>query len=176
MPPLDIELKPVTHITTDALGPPGKRVFYIQGTNDTQTVTIILEKVQVQSLAVGIEQFLAEIHAKFPELPEPLPDYVEEQMHITPPVDPLFRAGEIGLGYERESDLVVLIISEIATGSEEEELSQVRLWCTRSQLRALGRWGLEVAARGRPICPQCGEPMDPQGHFCVKKNGGHARK
>jgi predicted amidophosphoribosyltransferase len=28
-----------------------------------------------------------------------------------------------------------------------------------------------VVNRGRPICPQCGEPMDPAGHFCPKKNG-----
>ena len=31
MPHEEIELRPVTHITTDAIGQPGKRVFYIQG-------------------------------------------------------------------------------------------------------------------------------------------------
>jgi hypothetical protein len=35
----------------------------------------------------------------------------------------------------------------------------------------LCRWGMNVAAHGRPTCPQCGEPMDPEGHFCPKKNG-----
>jgi uncharacterized repeat protein (TIGR03847 family) len=97
-------------------------------------------------------------------------------MHIYPPVDPLFRVGEVGLGYDADNDLVVLIASEsVPEDQEQEEAGVVRFWCTRSQLRALGHWGLEIASRGRPICPQCREPMDPEGHFCVKKNGGHRR-
>ena len=30
----EIELNPVSHITADAIGPPGKRVFYLQGIKD----------------------------------------------------------------------------------------------------------------------------------------------
>lgn len=180
----EIELRPVTHITVDAIGQPGKRVFYLHGWQQQRTVTLILEKIQVQSLAVGIEQFIAEIQMKFPDLDEASADYTEERMHIFPPVDPLFRVGELGLGYEGESDMVVLVAREIETESiedaeepestqetEEPENGVVRFWCTRSQIRALARWGVEVSARGRPTCPQCGEPMNPEGHFCPKRNG-----
>jgi len=172
MPREEIDLRPVTHITTDALGQPGKRVFYIQGWQDERTVTLILEKLQVQSLAVGMEQFLAEIQEKYPDLPEASGEYNEEKMHISPPVDPVFRVGDIGLGYDADNDLAVLVVREVvAEGGDPEEASVVRFWCTRSQVRALARWGIEVASRGRPLCPQCGEPMDPEGHFCPKKNG-----
>ncbi len=172
MPQVDIDLHPVSHITADAIGQPGKRVFYMQGWQGERTVTLIIEKLQIQSLAIGLEQFLAEIHEKFPDLPEAVSEYQEEQMHIHPPVDPLFRVGEIGLGYDAENDLIVLVVREIvAEGSEPEEAGVVRFWCTRSQLRAVAHWGMEVAARGRPLCPQCGEPVDPEGHFCPKKNG-----
>lgn len=168
----EIDLRPVTHITTDAIGQPGKRVFYIQGWQDERTVTLIVEKIQVQSLAVGVEQFLAEIRQKYPHLPEAPGDYDEDKMHIHPPVDPLFRVGEIGLGYDSENDLVVLVVREIlAEGEDEEDAAVVRFWCTRQQVRAMARWGIEVVSRGRPLCPQCGEPMDPEGHFCPKKNG-----
>ncbi len=172
MPRIDIDLHPVSHITADAIGPPGKRVFYLQGWQGERTVSLIIEKLQIQSLAIGLEQFLAEIHEKFPDLPEAVSEYQEEQMHIHPPVDPLFRVGEIGLGYDAENDLLVLVVREIvAEGTEPEESGVVRFWCTRSQLRAMAHWGMEVASRGRPLCPQCGEPMDPEGHFCPKKNG-----
>jgi len=172
MPREEIDLRPVSHITVDALGQPGKRVFYIQGWQNERTVTVILEKIQVQSLAVGIEQFLAEIQEKFPRLPEALGDYSEEKMHINPPVDPLFRVGDIGLGFDEENDLAVLVVRQVVMeGEDPEEANVVRFWCSRSQLRALARWGVEVASRGRPLCPQCGEPMDPEGHFCPKKNG-----
>lgn len=190
MSPTEIDLQPVTHLTTDALGQPGKRVFYLQGWQGERTITLIVEKIQIQSLAVGLEQFLAEILEKFPGLAEASADYDEEKMHIHPPVDPLFRVGELGLGYDAENDQVVLVTRELipenqepneageigGTGetgetSEASEASVVRFWCTRSQIRAMCHWGMEVASRGRPICPQCGEPMEPEGHFCPKRNG-----
>ena len=172
MPHEEIDLRPVTHITTDAIGQPGKRVFYIQGWQDERTVTLIVEKLQIQSLAVGVEQFLAEIQQRFPHLPATTGEYNEEKMHINPPVDPLFRVGEIGLGYDSENDLVVLVVRELLPEERDpEEATVVRFWCTRAQLHAMARWGNEVASRGRPICPQCGEPMEPEGHFCPKKNG-----
>jgi uncharacterized repeat protein (TIGR03847 family) len=172
MPHTELDLRPVTHLTTDAIGQPGKRVFYIQGWQGERTVTLIVEKIQIQSLAVGLEQFLAEINEKYPDLPEASADFVEEQMRIHPPVDPLFRVGELGLGYDTESDLVVLITRELVPeGDNEEDASVVRFWCKRAQIRAMCHWGMEIASRGRPTCPQCGQPMDPEGHFCPKKNG-----
>lgn len=172
MPPIEIDLQPVTHITTDAIGSPGKRVFYLQGWQSERTVTLIIEKIQIQSLAVGLEQFLSEVKEKYPELPEANADFVEENMRISPPVDPLFRVGELGLGYDQERDLVVLVTRELLPeDTETTEASVVRFWCTRSQIRAMCHWGMEVASRGRAICPQCGQPMDPEGHFCPKRNG-----
>lgn len=168
----EIDLQPIVHITTDAIGAPGKRVFYIQAWQGSRTISLIVEKIQIQSLAVGLEQFLAELQTRFPDLSEAPGDYDEEQMHIIPPVDPLFRVGELGLGYDQENDLVVLVARELIGEEDDAEQARVvRFWCTRSQIRTMCRWGMEVASRGRPLCPQCGEPMDPEGHFCPKKNG-----
>jgi uncharacterized repeat protein (TIGR03847 family) len=175
MPRIEIELNPVNRLTTDAIGPPGKRVFYLQANTDDETVSLIAEKFQIQSLSAGIEQFLVEIAQRFPDLSEASPEYNQDLMKIHPPVDPLFRLADIGLGYNAEGDMVILVIHELLPEGEEQEAGIVRIWCTRSQLRALGHWGIEVANRGRPICPQCGQPEEPEGHFCVKKNGGHRR-
>lgn len=169
---MEIDLQPVTHILADAIGPPGQRVFYLQAWKDDRTVTLIIEKFQIQTLAIGLERFLEEIREKYPDLPEASGDYLEEKMHINPPIEPMFRVGEIGLGYDAESDLVVLAAREMLAEDEDpEEASLVRFWCTRSQILSMTRWGVEMASRGRPICPQCGEPMEPEGHFCPKKNG-----
>ena len=113
MPPKEIDLNPVTHITTDAIGAPGKRVFYIQAFEGDNSITLIVEKVQIQSLAVGLEQFLEEISQRFPDLPKATADFDENIMRIHPPVDPLFRTGELGLGYDAENDRVVLIAREL---------------------------------------------------------------
>ena len=180
----EIDVDPCDHITGDAIGQPGQRVFYIQAFQAEKTYTVIIEKTQLQSLAVGVEQFLAEVARQNPKLEEAGADFVEEQMRIHPPVDPMFRVGEIGLGYDQARDRVVLFVRELQGEAEErlpeqdqesgtgsETGSVIRFWCTRTQIRQMARWGAEIVSRGRPMCPQCGQPMEPEGHFCPKKNG-----
>lgn len=168
----ELDLKPVLHITTDAIGEPGKRVFYIQARGEEQTITLLVEKIQIQTLAIGVEQFITELIQRFPELEEAESDYTEEDMHIHPPVDPLFRAGELGLAYEQDGDYLILVARENMTEEMDvEDMHLVRFWCSRSQLRTMCRWGMDVVGQGRKICPLCGEPMEGEEHFCVKKNG-----
>jgi uncharacterized repeat protein (TIGR03847 family) len=174
MPRLELDLNPVQHITVDAIGQPGQRVFYLQGWRETdvQPVTVILEKVQLQTLAAGLGQMLTEIARQNPDLPQPSAEYDEGKMRITPPVDPLFRAGEMGLGYDAEHDQIVILAREVVMeDGDPEEASVVRFWCDRQQARWLATWAAGVVNRGRPICPQCGQPIEPEGHFCPKKNG-----
>jgi uncharacterized repeat protein (TIGR03847 family) len=167
MPRFEIDLNPLEHVTVDAIGQPGARVFYIQGwrATDPQPVTIIIEKIQLASLALGVDQMMAELTKQKPELAVPALEYDPDKMRITPPVDPLFRAGEMGLGYDADQDRIVILVREIVLEGAE------RFWCTRLQISHLADWSREVINRGRPLCPQCGQPMEPEGHFCPKKNG-----
>ncbi|MCH7609905.1 MAG: DUF3090 domain-containing protein [Chloroflexi bacterium] len=166
---MELELNPVSRITTGAVGPPGKRVFYLQARKDRELVTLIIEKHQVQSLAVGLEEFLDELSDRLPDLPEASADYNQDEMELEQPLDPIFRVGQIGLSYDEESDRLVLVARQLDSEGQGSEV--VRFWCTRSQLRAMCLWGIEVASQGRPICGNCGEPKDPEGHFCPKSNG-----
>ena len=97
MPRFEIDVDPCDHITADAIGKPGLRVFYLQAYQDQRTITVIIEKTQLQSLAIGVEQFLSQINEQNPGVEEASGDYVEDVMRVNPPVDPLFRVGEIGL-------------------------------------------------------------------------------
>lgn len=172
MPRFEIDVDPCDHITADAIGKPGQRVFYLQAYQEQRTITIIIEKAQLQSLAIGIEQFLAQIQKQNPELEEASGEYAEHVMRISPPVDPLFRAGEIGLGYDKQRDRVVIFTKELLTEEfEPESAAQIRFWGTRAQMHMLARWSADVVSHGRPLCPQCGQPMEAEGHFCPKKNG-----
>lgn len=171
----ELEFNPVSHITADAIGPPGQRVFYLQAIKDSEMVTLIIEKFQLQTLTIGIEQFMSEVRTRLPLLGEASDEFDEDQMHIFPPVEPLFRVAEFGLSFDAEKDMLGIFAREVPAPPEDsDEPSEgmvVKLWCTRDQARALVNWGMEVASRGRPLCPQCGEPMDPEGHFCSRKNG-----
>ena len=171
--PRNIDLRPCDHVTADAIGQPGQRVFYLQGWKNDDIITVIIEKFQLQHLAVAVEQFLAELSQRMPALSSAAGDYDEERMQILPPVEPMFRVSELALSYDPEADLVGLIAREVPSEAEADhpEGTVVRYWCSRSQVRALAHWGMEVTRRGRPTCPQCGQPMDAEGHFCERKNG-----
>jgi uncharacterized repeat protein (TIGR03847 family) len=171
MPSTEILLDPVDHITVDAIGSPGNRVFYIEGRKDGEVISLIIEKVQLQSLIEGVDDFLERIKEKFPDRSVLEVEFSEKEMQIQPPVDPKFRVGEMGLAFDTDRDIVNIIAREMAFDGEEESGSVVRYGCTRQQLLALARWGAIVVERGRPICPQCLQPMESEGHFCPKKNG-----
>ncbi len=144
MPPrLELDIDPCDHITSDAIGKPGQRVFYIQAFRAEKTYTVIIEKTQLLSMAVGVEKFLAEVARQNPNLEEASSDYVEEQMRINPPVDPMFRVGEIGLGYDQVRDRVVLLVRELLTEDQDPEIGRGHTLLvharTNPQNGALGR-------------------------------------
>ena len=175
MPNNEIVLNPVDHITVDALGKPGQRTFYIQAVKGSQKITLLIEKIQLHSLLEGIKEFLDEIQERFPDIIKPEVSFRENDMQIQPPIDPLFRAGDMGLAYDEIHDLACVFAREAQLSNEEGRV--VRFWCSRAQLIAAARWGAIVIQRGRPICPQCGQPIELEGHFCPKKNGHkHGKK
>jgi uncharacterized repeat protein (TIGR03847 family) len=166
------EIRPVDRITVGAVGEPGQRVFFLQAAGAARQLTLGLEKEQVQMLALSIEQFLNDLQQRFPSLPEADAGYEESEMQLEPPIEPAFQIGSIGLGYDDREDRLLLVLREsMVEGDPKEDSSEASLWCTRDQLRALSHWGLELARRGRPICGNCGRPIDPEGHFCPRKNG-----
>jgi uncharacterized repeat protein (TIGR03847 family) len=102
-----IELDPVDHITADAVGPPGERVFYLQGRKGDHLVTVLVEKQQVQLLAASVVEILSRLGK---ETGQGLPD---EAMGLESPVDPEWRAGRLSIGYEEERDLIMLEAEEL---------------------------------------------------------------
>jgi uncharacterized repeat protein (TIGR03847 family) len=172
MPDTHFEIHPVERITVGAVGEPGKRVFYLQASGADVFLTLGLEKEQLQMLALSIEQFLNDLRQRFPNLAEADDRYDESEMQLEPPMEPEFQIGTMGLGYDDREDRLLLVLREVMEeDAPKESASEASLWCTRDQLRRLSKWGVEIARRGRPICGNCGRPIDPEGHFCPRKNG-----
>jgi len=168
-----IELNPVSRITADAVGVPGQRTFYLQARKGNTVLNILCEKEQINVLSKALDEFLRELKTRYPkgsnfsQLPIGLP--------LETPIDPDFRAGKMGLGYDEDKNLVILVVYEIGMEDEDEDnLRVARLFCSRAQMDALSRQAVEIVSRGRPICPLCGKPMDSNGNvdgFCPRRNG-----
>lgn len=169
------ELNPVARITVGTVGEPGNRAFFLQAAQAGRTISLLIEKEQAQALAVAIDQLLNELEERF-ELPPPRPEGISgTDLLLEPPVEVLFRVGQMGLGYDETTDLVMVAAQELVVGDEatgiQPEPSIVRFWGTRSQMAALGRHAIHTVQGGRPICSLCGKPIDPEGHFCPRSNG-----
>ena len=160
------DLNPVTHLTAGAIGKPGKRTFYLQGRQGALLITLVVEKEQLAALARGIDELLERLEtgAKTVQVDA-------TQMELSQPIEPLFRIGQLGLGYDAERSLLVLVAYELLAEENQELVNVVRFWATREQMRALARHAAGIVAGGRPICVLCGRPIDPEGHFCPKRNG-----
>jgi uncharacterized repeat protein (TIGR03847 family) len=170
MPEEIVDFNPVSRITIGTVGPPGQRIFLLQASQGTSTITLKLEKEQARVLATSILELLEDLDEKYPISYSKLDDPLSSDLMLQEPMDPSFVIGQIGLGYDDKQDLVVLVVQEIEVEATQEPAS-VRFWATRAQMKALSDHSLSVVEQGRPICPLCDSPMDPDGHFCPKSNG-----
>lgn len=162
-----IELNPVSHLTIGTVGPPGQRVFYFQGSKGTDLISLIIEKQQASMLASSVETILEKLSEESSKDKER--ESIWTDMRLREPVEPLFRVGNIGLGYNEESRRVAIVAYELV--DEDEEPNVVSFWASQTQVQALAKHAMDVVKAGRPICGNCGKPMDVEGHFCPNRNG-----
>jgi uncharacterized repeat protein (TIGR03847 family) len=156
MPNQEIELNPVEFITIGTVGPKGKRLFHLQAGQDDQLVSLIIEKEQARALGEAIEEMLEDLDKRFPaKKGSGSLEYAQMNMELRDPIEPMFRVSQMGLGYDEQRDMVVLVAQELMSldediSTEETEPSVVRLWCKRTDMRALGIRASEVVRSGRP--------------------------
>ena len=156
------DLPSVDAVTFGTIGEPGKRVFYVQAWAGASVVTLKVEKQQVAGLAAALQQLLADLPPEATPVSAP---------GLRPPVEAEWVVGGIGIGaYDEATQRVTLLFEELVR-EEDGEGATVRVGVTVGQMVALVERGEELVAGGRPNCPLCGNPMDPDGHACPKTNG-----
>jgi uncharacterized repeat protein (TIGR03847 family) len=90
-------------------------------------------------------------------------------MGLIEPVVAEWVVGSLGVSYDEEADRIVIVAEELV--EEGDDGARARISATREQVAALSAQGAEAVAAGRPPCPLCGQPLDPEGHTCVRLNG-----
>jgi uncharacterized repeat protein (TIGR03847 family) len=134
----------------------------------------------VQLLAASVLELMEDA-----PVTETVPD--EPAMALEEPLDPRWRAGRLSIGFDQDRDLFLLEVEEFQPELEdldvddpgsiipEIEPESIRIWASPAQMLALSRHGAAVAARGRPTCQFCGNPIDAEGHACPAMNG-HSKR
>ncbi len=167
MPNIEIELNPVDFITVGTVGPKGQRVFHLQAARGEQLVSLTIEKEQAWALSEAIRELIDDLDTRYPE--EIPASGGKPELDLREPIDPLFRIAQMGLGYDEDRNLIVLVAQELVAADADEDEDEdavedpdavepgiVRMWCTRGQMRALSEQAQQTVQSGRPDPKQNG--------------------
>lgn len=186
---------PPDRFVAGTVGAPGQRTFFLQARAGSRLTSVALEKSQVSILAERVDELLDEVlrrtggAAPVPAIP---PTETEDTAALDTPIEEEFRVGTMSLAWDGETSRVVIeAFSEGATpeleDTEDDEDAEdvglladdepaaegmvLRVRLTGAQARAFAKRALAVVAAGRPPCPFCDGPLDPEGHICPRANG-----
>jgi uncharacterized repeat protein (TIGR03847 family) len=160
------------HFTAGAVGPPGQRVFYLQSRDAGRLITLKVEKEHVRALAEYLGGLLARVKGA--------PGAARGAAELIEPLEVAWDVGSLAVGYDESQDRVAVEASELIEEEEEEEEgspgpepepAMARFRITRAQAAAFVERANELMKGGRPTCPVCSRPMDPEGHVCPRANG-----
>jgi uncharacterized repeat protein (TIGR03847 family) len=172
--------EPPERFVAGTVGVPGERTFFLQARGGGRLVSVVLEKVQVTLLAEKLEELLAEAHRRFGVAVPEMPSMSDDNEPLDLPLDEEFRVGTLGLAWDGETDTVVIeaiavgeYAAEEPTEAELAELDRLRVRLTPAATQAFIARAKRLVAAGRPPCPLCGQPLDPEGHLCPRHNGYH---
>jgi len=100
---------------------------------------------------------------------------------LTEPVVEAFRVGSMTITYDDERHDLTLEARELGDDDSDDGEPQdgdlgeaghvMRVRLGLNEARSFAEEAMVVLAAGRPPCPICGEPLDPQGHICLRRNG-----
>ena len=168
------------------VGQPGSRTFYLQARDGDRIVSVALEKVQVNLLAERLTQLLAEVRERGAAVPEePSPSEVDTAP-LDEPMNEAFRVGTMAIVWDGEVESIVVEARAMTEEDEspeaaleadehededDDESDVVRVNLTPRKALAFAKQALDVVAAGRPPCPFCGQPLNPEGHICARRNG-----
>jgi len=179
---------PPERFVAGTVGEPGSRAFFLQARSGPRVTSVALEKEQVALLAERLEELLDEIVRRTggsTSVPAAVPSDMTDNDPLDQPILEEFRVGSLALAWD-ESHARIVIEAGAVTEAENpaEPLSDdptaeapdvLRVRLTGGQARAFAARAQAVVNAGRPPCPLCELPLDPQGHICPRQNGYRRR-
>jgi uncharacterized repeat protein (TIGR03847 family) len=158
-----------------AMGEPGDRTFYLQARKGDAVVSVALEKAQVAALAGRLSELLQAVGDE--ETSSEAAN--RDDAPLDEPLTEMFRVGVMALAWEPSSERVVIEAQPQSEDGDYVEAADeaadgpdlIRVKIAPDHAREFVRRAAVLVAAGRPLCPFCGQPLEPTGHFCTRTNG-----
>lgn len=171
------------------VGQPGERTFFLQAREGNRMTSVACEKQQVSVLAEHLDRVLDEVlrrSAGGADVP-PASSKARDTDPLDAPITEEFRVGTMTIAWDPSIDRIVIeLFSNVdveeestqeppaATVEESDEIEADEVFVvkiTASYARDFVARAQALVAAGRPSCPFCLQPIDPQGHICPRANG-----
>jgi uncharacterized repeat protein (TIGR03847 family) len=174
---------PPERFVAGTVGEPGDRTFFLQAREGPRVVSIVLEKVQVAVLADRLGELLSELERRGVAAAIAASAAAgDDTGPLDEPLNEAFRAGSLTLGWDGDSERVLVEARAQSEAGEEIDPDEdddededgpdlLRVRMTAEAARSFVARAARIVAGGRPPCPLCGAPLDPQGHICPRRNG-----
>jgi uncharacterized repeat protein (TIGR03847 family) len=177
---------PPERFVAGTVGEPGQRAFFLQAREGSRLTTVALEKAQVAALAQRADEILdAVLRRGDTEVPALAPAELADQAPLEAPIAPEFQVGTLALAWDEDDSRLVIEALAIATETEadpdedddgdDDLLDRLIVRLAPGAAREFVRRSQALVAAGRPPCPFCQQPLDPQGHVCPRSNGYRRR-
>jgi len=167
------------------VGEPGHRAFFLQARQGGAIVSVAAEKTQVAVLAANLAALLDTLAERGVDgIPADAGDRQIDDQPLGEPLVEAFRIGAMTIGWDSARHVVVIQAAAITDDEDADDASiidavladddaadgpdLIRVRLTPPETRAFVAQAARVIAGGRPLCPRCGEPLDPQGHICTR--------
>ncbi|WP_087777967.1 DUF3090 domain-containing protein [Streptomyces sp. CS227] len=182
---------PPERFVAGTVGLPGRRTFFLQASSQGRVISVALEKTQVAALAERMNELLDEVVRRSggnAAVPAVVPADVADSAPLDNPVEEEFRVGTMALAWDGEDQRMIVEAQALVEleGDSDEDLAaaeerllqdeengppMLRVRLSGAQARAFAKRALDVVNAGRPPCPLCSLPLDPEGHVCPRQNG-----
>ncbi len=143
-------------VMVGTLGEVGQRLFLLQARQGRRLVIVKCEKLQLVALVEWLARVLDDLGR---------PGHLPDDLALEPEYEVDLVAGDITV-LLNEADRTVSV--SIASVEEDDTLE---LTLSAEWAGALAIAITRLVEAGRPLCPLCGGPLDPQGHDCPRTNG-----
>jgi uncharacterized repeat protein (TIGR03847 family) len=171
------------------VGQPGERTFFLQAREGNRMTSVACEKQQVSVLAEHLDRVLDEVLRRSAgEVDVPPASYkARDTDPLDAPITEEFRVGTMTIAWDPSIDRIVIelfsnvdVVEEstqpppAAAAEESDEIEADEVFVvkiTASYARDFVARAQALVAAGRPSCPFCLQPIDPQGHICPRANG-----
>jgi len=171
------------------VGQPGERAFFLQAREGNRITSVACEKQQVSVLAQHLDRVLDEVvrRSSSSAAVPPAAGGTRDTDPLDAPITEEFRVGTMTIAWDPSIDRIVIELfsnvdvdddtEETSTGAQTQAGEEVDadevfvVKITAAYARDFVARAQALISAGRPPCPFCLQPLDPEGHICPRANG-----